>query len=64
MNQEAVSAGFYQSPGWNQNYPRIQILTIEQLLQGAKVQMPPAFGTFRQAARVEDKQGDQLGLDI
>jgi site-specific DNA-methyltransferase (adenine-specific) len=64
MNQEAVSAGFYQSPGWNQNYPRIQILTIEQLLQGAKVQMPPAFGTFRQAARVEDKRGDQLGMDL
>ncbi len=64
MNQEAVSAGFYSSPGWNQTYPRIQILTIEQLLQGAKVQMPPAFGTFRQAARVEDNQGNQLGLDV
>jgi site-specific DNA-methyltransferase (adenine-specific) len=64
MNQEAVSAGFYQSPGWNQTYPRIQILTIEQLLQGAKVQMPPAFGTFRQAARVEKNQGNQLGLDV
>jgi site-specific DNA-methyltransferase (adenine-specific) len=64
MNQEAVSAGFYQSPGWNQNYPRIQILTIEQLLQGAKVQMPPAFGTFRQAPKVEDNQGNQLGLDL
>ena len=29
METEAVSAGFYESPGWNQKYRRIQILTIE-----------------------------------
>jgi site-specific DNA-methyltransferase (adenine-specific) len=39
----------YSSPGWGQDYPRIQILTIEELLAGAQVKMPPAFGTFKQA---------------
>jgi site-specific DNA-methyltransferase (adenine-specific) len=51
MRTEAASAGFYQSPGWQQDYPRVQILTVEDLLAGVKVQMPPAFGTFRQAPK-------------
>ncbi|MBE2192992.1 MAG: restriction endonuclease, partial [Anaerolinea sp.] len=29
MRQEAASAGFYHSPGWDKDYPRVQILTIE-----------------------------------
>lgn len=36
METEAVQAGSYESPGWGYKYPRIQILTIEQLLHGAK----------------------------
>ncbi len=32
MTEEAVGAGHYHSPGWNKDYPRIQILTIEELL--------------------------------
>ena len=64
MITEAVSAGFYYSPGWNQNYPRIQILTIEELLHGSTVKMPPQFGTFKQAQRVQqsDAQQAELGL--
>ncbi len=48
---KAVSAGFYHSPGWGQDYPRIQILTIEELLHGAQVKMPPQYGTFKEAQR-------------
>jgi len=64
MVTEAVSAGFYFSPGWNQNYPRIQILTIEELLHNAEVKMPPQFGTFKQAQRVQQTEALQgeLGL--
>ena len=47
----AVTAGFYHSPGWNQDYRRIQILTIESLLKGAQVKMPPTAQTFKQARR-------------
>jgi site-specific DNA-methyltransferase (adenine-specific) len=53
MESEAVAAGFYHSPGWNQNYPRIQILTIEDLLRGAQVRMPPTAQTFKQAPKAE-----------
>ena len=64
MTLAALKASFYYSPGWNQNYQRIQILTIEELLRGAEVKMPPQFGTFKQAQRVsrtEALQGE-LGL--
>jgi len=64
MITEAASAGFYHSPGWNKDYPRIQILTIEELLHAAEVKMPPQFGTFKQAQRVQQPEALQgeLGL--
>lgn len=37
MEQEALYAGLYTSPVWEKDYPVIQILTIEQLLNGAEV---------------------------
>jgi site-specific DNA-methyltransferase (adenine-specific) len=64
MEKEAVTAGFYDSPGWGQKYPRLQILTIEQLLHGAQVQMPPAHGTFKQAQKVKKAGGEQGALDL
>jgi hypothetical protein len=33
----------------------IQLLPIDELLHGAEVKMPPQFGTFKQAQKV-DKQ--------
>jgi site-specific DNA-methyltransferase (adenine-specific) len=62
MRSEAASAGYYYSPGWNQNYPCIQILTIEQLLQGAEPKMPPQYGTFKQAQKVTKQQATQADL--
>ena len=51
MTTEAATAGFYQSPGWGKDYPQIQILTIEELLHGAEVKLPPTNVTFKQAPR-------------
>lgn len=64
MLTEATTAGFYHSPGWNQDYPRLQILTIEDLLKGAEIKMPPTGAvTFKQAPKEEkDDGGKQLGL--
>jgi site-specific DNA-methyltransferase (adenine-specific) len=56
MKKEAVSAGYYSSPGWGKQYPRVQIMTVSALLNGAEVQMPPAYGTFKQAERVKGEQ--------
>ncbi len=54
MEKEAWEAGFYQSPGWGKDYPRIQILTIDELLHGAGVKMPPQHGTFKEAQKVQE----------
>jgi hypothetical protein len=40
------------------DYPKIQIVTIEQLLRGEGVHMPPNFTTFKQAERVKQDSGD------
>ena len=37
MRTEAVSAGSYYSPLWDREYPKIQILTIEELFQGTAI---------------------------
>ncbi len=64
MQTEAVSAGYYRSPGWGKDYPKIQILTVADLLRGAEIQMPPAHGTFKQAQRVQQPAGQQLGFEV
>jgi site-specific DNA-methyltransferase (adenine-specific) len=65
MESEAAAAGLYHSPWFGNNYPKIQILTISQLLRGAEIKMPPAWGTFKQAERVEEKpKASQGKLDL
>ena len=61
MEREAVSAGFYDSP-WGTRHPRIQILTIEQLLDNRKIDYPGrgiADSTFKEAQRVKKEAGKQ-----
>lgn len=65
MKTEAASAGLYHSVGWGRDYPRIQILSVAELLQGAEVKMPPQHGTFKAAQRVQKQQeAQQIGLDF
>jgi site-specific DNA-methyltransferase (adenine-specific) len=63
MEREAASAGMYHSPGWGQRYPRIQLLTIEALLHGATVQMPPPALIHKAAQRVQPR-ADQGALPL
>lgn len=52
MKREAAEAGFYEPPGLLPQVPRLQILTIEELLAGKKLERPPARDeTFRKAPR-------------
>lgn len=64
MVTEAVSGGFYDSPGWGQKFPRLQILTIAQLLKGTGVKMPPQHGTFKKAQQVKQDDNIQHGLGL
>lgn len=66
MNKAAVTAGFYHSGTWDKDYPRIQILTVADLLHGAEVKMPPRIGTFKQATAVKEnakQPGLALGME-
>jgi site-specific DNA-methyltransferase (adenine-specific) len=62
MITEAVSAGYYTSPIYQQKYPKLQILCIEDLLAGAKVKMPPTASTFKKAERVKKVEAEQRSL--
>jgi DNA modification methylase len=41
MKKEAASAGTYESVKWGRRYPRLQIITIEEVLAGKQIQCPP-----------------------
>jgi len=57
MIKEAAAADFYQSP-WGK-HPRLQILTIADLLDGKHIDMPPVRQvniTFKKATKVKGEQ--------
>ena len=57
-NREAASAGFYESP-WGK-HPRIQLLTIEDLLGGKSIDYPQvADVTFKKAQRVRSNPSEK-----
>ncbi len=64
MRMEAADAGRYTSKLWHEkDYPRIQIVTIEGLLNGTeRVNAPPQINPFAMAAREagDHKQGELL----
>lgn len=64
MKKEAVTAGFYNSPFTGQNHRKIQILTIEELLHGAKVDMPPTNVTFKSSSTADFAGASQPKLDL
>ncbi len=60
--QEAAEKGFYHSPGWNKDYPRLQILTVEDILAGKNVDLPPNLQTFTTARRDTSDSSPQDSL--
>lgn len=62
MRTEAASAGFYRSGSegvgaWGE-HPRIQLLTVEELLAGRRIDMPPLSGnlSFTRAPAIERRR--------
>jgi adenine specific DNA methylase Mod len=64
MQLEADTAGLFHSEVWNRDYPKLQILSIRELLEeGKKPQLPPfVMPTFQQAVKHEPAAGDQADL--
>jgi site-specific DNA-methyltransferase (adenine-specific) len=65
MKKEVASAGFYTSPGWNTKHPRLQILTIEELLNGKRIDYPAPMSTsrtFKKAPQAKTNEHEQQDL--
>ena len=64
MRAEAAGAGFYDSP-WGTKHPRLQLLTVEELLAGKAVDMPPSrdLRTFKKAPKAKRERRDK-DLDL
>jgi site-specific DNA-methyltransferase (adenine-specific) len=61
MKAEAVKAGFYEWEG--QRFPRIQILTVESLLNGVKPELPLIdYAAMAKQAPLDRKSADQARL--
>lgn len=52
MISEAVKKGFFTSKGFGKDYPRLQILTIEEVLAGKEPQTPYTVPAFKRAQNV------------
>jgi hypothetical protein len=59
METEAATAGFHESRMWNKKYPKIQLLTVADLLAGKQIDMPPVRqvgATFKKAPKASQKR--------
>ncbi len=64
MREEAIKAGHYRHPLFDIDYPKIQILTIEEHFQGKTIDMPPTTREFLpKAPRISKPQGEQIALE-
>ena len=64
MRKEAASAGFYTSP-WRK-HPRLQLVTVEDLLTGKTIDRPPvqASVTFKRAPKAKGTGATPRPLDF
>lgn len=65
MSTEAIKEGYYTSPKTGLNFPKVQILTIDGLLNGTERALYPDLSqgatTFKKA-KLEEKKSEQGGL--
>ena len=65
MRKEAADAGFWQTRAVaGTKHPRLQILTIEDLLNGKRIDMPAQqdVRSFKQAPRAKGRKKDDARL--
>lgn len=53
MTDEANHAGTYEHPHYSDAYPRVQMITVDELLSGKRPKMPPTMLPYIQALRVK-----------
>lgn len=65
MRVEAAEAGWYDSP-WGTRHPRMQILTIRELLENQQINLPPSRVnmTFKKADKAKENNNNNLILPL
>ncbi|NCX95584.1 MAG: site-specific DNA-methyltransferase [Chitinophagia bacterium] len=61
MLKEAKEQGTYTNPLNGQQYPKVEIVTINEILQGKRLQLPQAMEVLKTATKQKDK-GKELGF--
>jgi len=57
MKTETITAGFYEPEYFQGKFPRVQILTVKELLEGKELQYPKmAVATFKKAEKKSKKE--------
>ena len=68
MEAEAASAGFYTHKMNAQQYPRLQLRTVKELMEGKGIERPSNVAaldeTFKKAPKAKTKGHEQTGLDL
>jgi DNA modification methylase len=68
MVAEAVSTGFYVHKTNAQQYPKLQLRTVKELMDGKGIERPSNVAatdeTFKKAPKAKDKGHEQTGLGI
>ena len=63
MELEANESGFYKSP-LGTSHPKTQILTIEQLLQKKKPDIPPQIASIQTQLKIKKQEGAQTKMSM
>jgi site-specific DNA-methyltransferase (adenine-specific) len=63
METEAATKGFYKSP-LGTEHPRIQILTIEELLHKKKPDIPPSVAPIQNPQKAKRKEVKSIPMDL
>ncbi|MGA2241545.1 MAG: DNA methyltransferase [Verrucomicrobiota bacterium] len=68
METEATSAGFYEHKTNRQKFPRLQLRTVKELMEGKGIERPSTIAatdeTFKKAPESKKKQHEQKALEL
>lgn len=62
MKTEATAAGFYTHPNMGESIPRVQIVTVAEMLAGAQLKVPLALEVLKTAKAVVATGQDELSF--
>ena len=62
MITEAAASGFYESDFWTKKYPRVQIITVLEILKGKRPEMPWGGSPFAKAPTEKEKAEQEAML--